>query len=68
MHNIIIIESVDSVSRDGPDTPIYIYNTLQKAKYLGLGIITCFITLKLDVWWNTFLSSPRSLINTVEYA
>ena len=24
LYNIIIIESVDSISRDGPDTPIYI--------------------------------------------
>ena len=28
---IFIIESVDSISRDGLDTPIIIYNTLQNA-------------------------------------
>ena len=36
MHGVIIIESVDSISRDGPDTP-YIYNTLQIPKYLKTG-------------------------------
>ena len=47
---IIIIKSVDSISRNGPDTPIYMYNTLQEGKYLraawySAGIIISFKTL-----------------------
>ena len=31
-----IIESVDSISRDGLDTPIYIINTLQKVNIVRI--------------------------------
>ena len=63
----VIIESVDSVSRDGLDTTIYIIHytmrsNLEEVECLSLSLCS------LDLRQNTFLSSPRSFIKTVKYA
>ena len=44
----MIIESVDSVSGDGPDTP-YIYNALQIPKYLKTGNFIKFLSIKIRI-------------------
>ena len=44
----LTIESVDSISRDGPDMP-YIYNTLQIPKYLKIGNFMKFLSAKIRI-------------------
>ena len=45
---MFIIESVDSISRDGPDMP-YICNTLQISKYLKIGNFVKFLSVKIRI-------------------
>ena len=63
----IIMKSVDSISRDGPDTPIlYYYNTLQKAKYLGARKIVSFITFMYEQVYN-YTNLAGSITGTYMY-
>ena len=53
----IIIELVDSTSRDGPDTPYNLYNTLEKPKYLRASKLVKFLT-------NVIIISSKFLSDT----
>ncbi len=66
----IIIESVDSISRDGPDTPIYVLNTLQKAKNLGTDAVSRFLTYiaRHDFQRIFYLEIPRTTQKAIKEA
>ena len=62
-----IVESVDSISRDGPDCP-YVYNTLRNQKYLSLctdsGILIVIIVTYV---WNTTSIHIAAPSKTADY-
>ena len=58
-----IIESVDSISRDGPDMP-YICNTLQISKYLKIGNFVKFLSVKSESPAN-YLSNKTKIIHQI---
>ena len=60
---IIIIQSVDSISRDGPDTPIYNIIHYKKRNSSEQEKFKAFKLIQPALRQNTFLSIPRSLLN-----
>ena len=57
-----IIETLDSISRDGPDNPIYAIATLQKAQNLLTGLI--LQSSKPHIHDCQLIFYPKSLIRT----
>ena len=66
---VLIIESVDSISRGGTDTPIKLCNTLQTPKYLKTGnFVEFFKCQSQSLQQIIYLSRPRSFIKTLVHA
>ena len=59
----IIIELVDSISRDGPDMP-YMYKKVNISEQINL----TYIFMMIDLHQNSYLSSPEIPMETIRYA